>query len=69
MCCMPINMPFSCRIKPDDLHLLFQTVNMDFFAHCRLQLHAPIDIGTAFQYAIVVVNIMNKAKRPVVSTI
>lgn len=54
-----VQLPYQ---KSDDLHLLFQTVNMDFSRTVGLQLHAPIDIGTVFN-TIVVANIMNKREK------
>lgn len=47
---------------PDQLQLLFQTVNLDFSSTCGLQLHAPFDIGNRFN-SIAVVNIMRKQEK------
>lgn len=54
-----VQLPYQ---KPDELQLLFQTVNMDFSRTVGLQLHAPVDIGSAFN-TVIVANIMNKREK------
>lgn len=54
-----VQLPYQ---MPDQLQLLFQTVNLDFSRTLGLQLQAPINVG-GFLNSIAVVNIMNKQER------
>ncbi|MBD5275120.1 MAG: outer membrane beta-barrel protein [Bacteroides sp.] len=47
---------------PEDLHLLFQTVNLDFSRTLGLQLQAPVDVK-GFLNSIAVANIMHKQEK------
>ncbi|MDE5871229.1 MAG: outer membrane beta-barrel protein [Muribaculaceae bacterium] len=54
-----VQLPYQ---MPDQLQLMFQTVNLDFSRTLGLQLQAPINVG-GFLNSIAVANIMNKQEK------
>lgn len=54
-----VQLPYQ---KPDELQLLFQTVNLDFSRTAGLQMQAPIDVGNVLS-SIAVVNIMHRQEK------
>ncbi|MDE7347748.1 MAG: outer membrane beta-barrel protein [Muribaculaceae bacterium] len=54
-----VQLPYQ---KPDELQLLFQTVNLDFSRTAGLQVQAPIEVGYVLS-SVAVVNVMHKQEK------
>ena len=54
-----VQLPYQ---KPDELQLLFQTVNLDFSRTAGLQLQAPFDVGSVLS-SVAVVNVMHRQEK------